>query len=178
MRKFSHFLAAIVILIIAVNWIGLPYQVRFNSPYLNYWAFSALCLLLPVSLVVSAMHAEKKLIKVFCFTLSMVVVFPAFFLALFSGLEGKVAMDEGVDSSLVLIDEASSSRGFFRLYVTNCGATCSYGLLLRREIDTPVGIKFVQHEWSMYKEREASLEVGAGIVKVVKEDRILYKSGE
>ncbi len=53
----------------------------------------------------------------------------------------------GRDRSFDLIDEKRVNDSHIRLYLTDCGATCSFGLVLRKEFDTPFGLKIVKSLW-------------------------------
>lgn len=175
MRKFSYILFAIVVSVIAFNWAGWPYQIRFTLPHLNYLAYALLCLLLPLSMLASALVTKNKHLKIGGIVLSLVIGLPSLFLAFFASIEAKHTMERGEDYSLKLLDQASTSFGTFRLYLTDCGATCSHGLLLRKEIDTSFGVKLVRPEWSVYKQNEAKLKLATNSVKVVNRGLTLYE---
>lgn len=93
---------------------------------------------------------------------------------LFCKYRGKNHNGRGEDYNLKLLDQASSLGGTYRLYLTDCGATCSHGLLLRKEIDTNLGVKLVRREWSVYKQNEAKLTISNNVVKVVNGGITLY----
>jgi hypothetical protein len=175
MRKFSYILFGIVVGAIAFNWAGWPFQLRFSHPHLNYWAYASLCVLLPFSMFISAMGIEQKGVKVIGLLLSVVLALPLSLLAFFAIDEAKDIMDRGEDYSFKLLDQASTSTGMFRLYLTDCGATCGHGLLLRKEFDTPIGIKLVFPEWSVYRQSEARLDNSPNSLKVVNGSIVLYE---
>lgn len=175
MRKFSFILFAVVVLIIGYNWIGWPYQVRFYSSKLNGFILSLLYLLLPISMFLAAIFTRNKLLKMGGVIVSLIISLPLGFLAFFSSIDTKLIIERGEDYSMELLDQTSTSTGTLRLYRTNCGATCSFGLLLRKEIDTPIGIKFVRSEWSMYKEDEATLQLVSNSLRVLSDGRTIYE---
>ncbi|RTE86970.1 MULTISPECIES: hypothetical protein [Gammaproteobacteria] len=72
-----------------------------------------------------------------------------------------------------VIDVASNELHTFRLYQTNCGATCDFGLLLQKEIDTPLGFRFVKEVWSMSSAYEAELLITPDRVQVFYEGAVV-----
>lgn len=78
---------------------------------------------------------------------SILIAIPAFILGMFAFMGAQDALENGEDASLEYLKQAKSELGTYRLYRTNCGATCDYGLDLRREIDLPIGIKLVDSVW-------------------------------
>ena len=175
MRKFSYIFFGVVAGAIAFNWVGWPYQIRFTLPHLNYWVYASLCVLLPVSILASALATENMRVKVSGIALALVISLPSLFLGFFASIEAKHTMERGEDYSLKLLDQASSPSGTYRLYLTDCGATCSHGLLLRKEIDTNLGVKLVRSEWSVYKQSEAKLHISQNTVKVVNSGITLHE---
>jgi hypothetical protein len=65
------------------------------------------------------------------------------------------APTSGIDASFEKISQIQNGRLAFRLYRTNCGAICSFGLALRREIDLPLGLKLVTTLWGKDREDQA-----------------------
>ena len=122
----------------------------------------------------SALTTKNVLVKVGGIVLALVVSVPSLFLGFFASIEAKIIMGRGEDYNLKLLDQASSLGGTYRLYLTDCGATCSHGLLLRKEIDTNLGVKLVRPEWSVYKQNEAKLTISNNVVKVVNGGITLY----
>ena len=90
--------------------------------------------------------------------LAAVLAVPCGLYALLAFVGGS-AVKNNIDPSFTLLSEATVSWGTYRLYQTNCGATCAYGLLLRKEFDTPLGIKVVSRIWSAYREEPATVQV-------------------
>jgi hypothetical protein len=175
MKKSSYILMAFIIGAIVFNLVGWPYQVRFNVPHLNYWAYALLCVGLPFSILMASIHTTAKTAKFIGLTASVLVALPGLFLALFASIEAIDIMERGEDLTLKAIDEATTALGTYRLYVTDCGATCSFGLLLRKEIDTPIGLKLVKPQWSAYKQHEARLVSNGLNLKVINDDKTLYE---
>jgi hypothetical protein len=175
MKKSSYILMAFIIGAIVFNSAGWPYQIRFNAPHLNYYAFAFLCGGLPISTLMAAVFTTNKNLGLICLVSSLVIAPIAFILALFASMDAIDIMERGEDPSFEAIDDATTEEGTYRLYVTDCGATCSFGLLLRKEIDTPIGIKLVKPVWSIYKQHEATLEIDGTVLKVVNDDKVLYQ---
>ncbi len=58
------------------------------------------------------------------------------------------------------IDTVELDQGWrLRLYRSDCGATCAYGLVLRKELDTGLGIVFVRSLWSRNRAYEGRLQM-------------------
>jgi hypothetical protein len=78
------------------------------------------------------------------------------------------------DLSFRPLGEASTPKAAYRLYQTNCGATCAYGLELRREVDLPVGLRIVSPVWSAYREEPAAVRfTEQGTVEVYRGNYVL-----
>jgi hypothetical protein len=154
--------------------IGWPYQIRFSAEYLNYLIFGLLCLLLPVSLFVRSLFVSNKELRIAGVVFSVMVAVPAFLFALFAFMDVSDVAKQG-DTSQQIIGNAVTEQGVFRLYLMNCGATCSYGLLLKKEIDTPIGVKFVKPIWSIDKESEARITATNNAIRITKGNVTLYE---
>lgn len=58
------------------------------------------------------------------------------------------------------IDTVELGQGWrLRLYRSDCGATCADGLVLRKELDTGLGIAFVRSLWSRNRAYEGRLQM-------------------
>lgn len=58
------------------------------------------------------------------------------------------------------IDTVELDQGWrLRLYRSDCGATCAYGLVLRKELDTGLGIVAVRSLWSRNRAYEGRLQM-------------------
>lgn len=143
---------------IGFNIVGWPVKVRFAEPALNYWSVVVFAALLPIFLIAVGFSARSKAVKVLCTIAAVCLLVPCGIFAFFAQIEARDIKKHGVDLSYILLSELPSGSSVMRLYRTDCGATCSYGLELRSEIDTAIGIKFVRPVWSKYRsERDAQL---------------------
>ena len=156
--------------IAAFNFIGWPLQIRFTNLTLNYWFSGALALSIPLSLGWFCFALPNRRARVAGVALSVIALLPGVLFALLAITEAP-SIGAKDDPSFELLSDARLDQSHYRLYRTNCGATCAYGLSLRREIDSPVGFKFVWPLWSKYREDE-------GTIKVVGTSEIQVFSGE
>jgi len=88
-------------------------------------------------------------------------------------------MEGGSDPSYRLLSEVGRPLGSYRLYQTNCGATCAYGLELRREYSALGLLSAVSPVWQAAAEDAATLRVaGDGRVQVVRGEYVLHAQEE
>tara|TARA_Y100000748_G_scaffold300969_1_gene300365 strand:+ start:4342 stop:4893 length:552 start_codon:yes stop_codon:yes gene_type:complete len=164
-------LSGAVLLVIALN-LYLPVKLRFAAPALNYWAVWALAVSLPfaVATLLAALLPAKRWIG------SGVAWFlcaaPCSIFSLFAYYEAASVQAQGEDGSFMLLDSVVVDSVDYRLYLSNCGATCSWGLVVRAERDGPLGTKVVRSIWSAYKTlNEAHLiQAAPGALRVVEKD--------
>lgn len=150
---------AVVIGIIAINFVGWPFGVRFNYTPLNYWAALLLSIALPLSVFNVGIRLGNKILRILGICVSLLVAAPSLTASLFIGAEALDVQSKNNDSSLELLHQIPVGIFTYRLYRTDCGATCAFGLSLRKEIDTPIGLKLVRSVWSKYREDVAKLIV-------------------
>ena len=105
-------------------------------------------------------------------TLSVLLLLPSLMISGCAALEAP-RVNEKVDGSYELISEASGKSSNFRLYRTNCGATCAFGLDLREERDMFLGVKLVSPIWSLYRASEGRVVVDKSTVTVIHGNNIL-----
>lgn len=141
----------LVLLVVAFNLADWSFKVRFTHPALNYWFTALLSVALPTSLAAAIWSIKRKLVRVLGLVLSLLLAVPAFIFALLAGYEAIRIQEQGHDGSFELLSEVASGSNAYRLYLTNCGATCAFGLELQRELDTPMGLKIVWPLWSKYR---------------------------
>lgn len=79
------------------------------------------------------------------------------------------------DGSYELVGQAQAERVSYRLYRTDCGATCSFGLELREELDLPFGVKLVMPKWSMYRAAEGTVRVEGSSLLIENGNDVLGK---
>jgi hypothetical protein len=165
-------LLAVLMAVIVHAVSGLPMQVRFTYVPLNHWLAATLALWLPVMVLWVALRLVRRTHKVAGIVVSGVVALPSLAFAVLVCLEGSHVINN-VDSSFELLSEAKSESASYRLYRTNCGATCAYGLVLRREYDSPLGVKLVSPVWSLYRASEGAVQVKGSAVRIVSGTNVL-----
>ena len=156
-------LAGVLVLLFAHGMLGLPLQLRSSSSALNHWLFAIAIVLLPVLAMYGAQSLSprwqpRKLIfgaALFCV--------PCFLLA---GLAVLIAPAFGESADFELISEGQAGIVAYRLYRSDCGATCATGLVLRSEFDLVPGIALVTSVWSMYRAVEGIVSVDASFIRV------------
>ena len=158
-KKAVVFLVAIaaVIVFILVGW---PFQVRFTHPPLNYWAVAGLFFAIPFGVLAMTWFFQGRTLRGIIVVAAVLVGIPAGVLGLVVSSDASRIQNSGVDSSFELLQEISSGKYWYRLYRTNCGATCALGLVLRKEFVTPFGLSIVNVIWSKYREDDAQLSLG------------------
>ena len=164
-------LAAIAVLTVQ-SLLHLPYQIRFSSPALNYWLVACSAFAVPVLLFWISRKLETKWLRTLVIVLSVLLLLPCAVIAGCATLEAPTANEKG-DGSYELISEASDGSKNFRLYRTNCGATCAFGLDLREEREILWGAKLVSPMWSLYRASEGRVVVKKSTVSVLHKTDIL-----
>lgn len=147
------------LLLLIQLWLAAPnlYSPRFAFIPLNYFAFALICIGFLTTTTLVCYRLKYKWIG---YPLSVVSAVMLLFISVPSLLaiaEGVRYWQDGVDHSFEKIAEVDTDAGYYRLYRTNCGAPCSYGLALRHEYDAPLGIKLVKSVWGMDRIYEAEL---------------------
>ena len=115
---------------------------------------------------------ETKWLRTLVIVLSVLLLLPCAVIAGCATLEAPTANEKG-DGSYELISEASDGSKNFRLYRTNCGATCAFGLDLREEREILWGAKLVSPMWSLYRASEGRVVVKKSTVSVLHKTDIL-----
>jgi hypothetical protein len=169
-RRYSLFLAltilALITVVTAQSIYKLPYQVRFSLPALNYWVGAGMALSMPFLLFWISLSLGHKWIRGLVMALSILLLLPSLVISGCAALEAPT-VSEKVDGSYELISEASRDSSKFRLYRTNCGATCVFGLDLREEHEMFLGMKLVSPIWSLYRASEGRVVVEKSTVSVL-----------
>jgi len=151
----------------------LPMKVRFYRPAFNEWAFAAFLALPPLLIMQLLLKIRESPLRTAGIACSLVLAF----LGLLAGFFTLVASPSFADNehpSQILLSEATSDEGTFRLYRTDCGATCSATLVLWREIDTPFGIRLIDPVWMLDNEYQGRVEVSeTGHVAVLQGQQVL-----
>ena len=151
----------------------LPYRPRFGSPTANYWAVAAMAVLVPVLVVVMARMVPRTWLRRGGYIAAAVLALPCLLVSSCAITEAPGLSHE--DAAYELLSEARAGRVAYRLYRTNCGATCAYGLDLREELDLPFGAKLVSPRWSLYRASEGIVKLEPSAVLVVRGDDVLAK---
>jgi hypothetical protein len=155
-----------------------PWMLRFTFDPLNYWFSGLSAWAVPASVALLGMAARTTLWRIALFGAAALLAIPF-------GLFGLVALYEAKASNGVehpsrkRLAEVSTSSYTYRLYQTDCGATCAYGLELRKEIGVLGVMKLVSRVWASYREEPATLRVAPGDqVQVVRGDYGLHTEQE
>jgi hypothetical protein len=150
-----------------------PHQPRFTSSALNYWAVAFAALLLPVLIGLVALTLPQARRRRFGVILAGLLGLPCFFVSSCAALDAPALASS--DLSYELLSEARSDSTVWRLYRTNCGATCAFGLDLREERELLGGIKLVSPKWSQYRASEGVLQLEGTKVRVVDDGALLVE---
>lgn len=149
------------------------YQLRFEQPALNYWAAAGLATALPISITWLFMKIPSPKLCFIGIIVAGVIAIPAVIFAFFA--IASAPKSSSIDNSFELIGETSNHGVVYRLYRTNCGATCAYSLEVQREISTPIGLKLVTPLWSKYRESEAEIKSTANSVQVIQHSVVIWE---
>lgn len=175
--KSTRFIAsaglALILAMFAQAMLNLPYRPRLASPVANYWAVAALAALTPLLGFAVARTMRSNWLRPAAYIGAALLVIPCILISSCALLEAPRAA--GVDRSYELLSEARADRFSYRLYRTNCGATCPYGLELREELDLPFGVKLISPKWSLYRASEGAVRVERSAVVVVRGDDVLAR---
>jgi len=144
-----------IITIIMLNTISLPIKLRFQDTSLNYLAVMILSILLPLSILIRVFFAKDKATLI---TILIGISFPSFIVFYFAKLEYHDIKKNNIDVNFQLIQEISKNQQYYRLYLTDGGATTAHGLVLRKEINLPLGLKLVFPIFDKYKAKDATLK--------------------
>jgi hypothetical protein len=156
-----------VMAILLFEWFGGPYKVRFRFSPLNYWVYFLLCLTLPSLSLILSLIAKDVRDKAAGILFSVLITIPTSILAFGAFMEINAIYERGYPASYEYLKVAEVEFGTYRLYRTNCGATCAFGLDLREEIDLPIGLKLVKSVWSKYGEEDAELIANEDTIRVI-----------
>jgi hypothetical protein len=143
---------------------GLPYQLRLSSATANYWTFSVAVIFFPILLGWLAMSISRRWIRRFSFVCAILLSLPCLAISSCAALEAP-QLGHG-DLSYELLSEANDDAITYRLYRTNCGATCPYGLDLRKERELFLGVKVVSPLWSKYQAFAGEVTVNDSKIQV------------
>lgn len=170
-RRWPIALLTFAVVGIALQFVSEPYTVRFAFAPANYWVAAASCVALPLGIAWLGARAMSKAVRVGVLVAATLLALP------FGGyaLLVLISAPQGTeDLSLLPLGEASVPQAHYRLYQTNCGATCAFGLELRRELDIPGGLRIVSPVWSAHREEPAAVRfTEQGTVEVYRGGHVL-----
>lgn len=169
-QRIALVLLGVLALLFAQGLLGLPYQLRSSSSALNHWAAALAIVSLPVLAMYGAPAIPAHWHPRRVFFGAAVLVIPSVLLASCAAL---IAPPFGQSDDFQLISEAQAGLSTYRLYRSDCGATCATGLVLREEIDVFIGLALVAPVWSMYRASEGGLTVDESTVRVVRGASVL-----
>lgn len=125
-------------------------NIRFQNPALNSLALAFLVFSIPILLLALAWVTPNRLAKAALILIGIASLLPAIFIGLVATLNAIDIIGRGKDSSFEKVSELPQGSKTLRLYVSNCGATCAYGLVLQEEFEIPIGLKLSRTLWSAY----------------------------
>ena len=155
--------------------LGLPYRVRFSNSAANYWAVAVLAALFPLCVFCLSASIRQAWLRRTGFVAAGLILLPSLAFTSCALLEAPRVFVP--DASYVLLSEVRAEQVAYRLYRTNCGATCAFGLELRKEHDLFFGLRLVSPKWSMYHASEGAVKLEPSSVLVVKGEQILARVG-
>lgn len=157
-----------------LNLSSLPMQLRLNSVAGNYAVCALLTMSLPLSLAWLALRLPWRTARGLGVLAALLLALPCLLFACLVAFSGSL-VQSNVDPAMEFIHEASTGAKHYRLYRTNCGATCAFGLLLREEIDLPIGMRLVTPRWSADRMENGNVVLDAQSVRVVDGDAKLWR---
>lgn len=155
-----------------------PWLIRFSFDPLNYWFAAMAAFAVPLSVALVARAVRSVWSGALLYLAALALAIPLVPFGAIALLESNNTQD-GKHLSRIPLSEVSRHGSTFRLYRTDCGATCAYGLELRREIELLGVVKLASPLWSKYREDHADLHLLAdGQVTVVQGELVLYSFRE
>lgn len=150
-----------------------PIKVSFQHPALNNIVLTVLVFSIPFLFMALAWVTRRRLIKASLILLGIASLFPAIPIGFIAAIEAIDILESGKGGgSFEKISELPQGSRMLRLYVSNCGATCDYGLVLQEELEIPIGIKFSRKIWSTYhtSDKATMQRLSDGKIRVTQED--------
>lgn len=136
--------------------IDLPTALRTENPSVNYVVYALFCFLIPIAVATAGLSVPKRWPLVLSLFTAVTVGIPLGVLGILAINEAMRIQRIGHDPSLQPLQGAGDGVYQYRLYRTNCGATCAFGLELRKERPLLMGLKLVRPIWSLYGAEEGS----------------------
>jgi hypothetical protein len=151
-----------------------PWLPRFTYAPLNYWFTGVSALAMLIALLALGLALRARWTGIVLILLAFLLAIPLAPVAVITLMAASDQADPK-HSNLRKLDEVSNDQYKYRLYQTDCGATCDYGLELRKELDVIHVAKLVSRLWSKNGEKSATLRfTKSGQLQVVEGDRILF----
>jgi hypothetical protein len=151
--------------------LDLPYRIRLTPSVANYWAVAAGAALVPPLLLLLLPALPKAWLRRIGIIATAILALPCLLISSCAMLEAPSLPEP--DTSYELLSEAREDAVAYRLYRTNCGATCAFGLDLREERDLLFGVKLVSPKWSLYRASEGAVRLEQSSVLIVRGEEIL-----
>jgi Ca2+/Na+ antiporter len=155
MKKFTSYFMIFTIIIIVLNIIDFPIEIRFQNSSLNYLFVMILSILLPLSIFFKAIFNEKKIQLII---IAFVVAFPSYIVFVIAQSCYQDIKTDGINNSFKQLQEIPKNHKYYRLYLTDGGATTAQGIELREETVLPLGLKLISPIFKKYKAKEASIK--------------------
>jgi hypothetical protein len=153
--------------LVGTDW---PIAVRFQIDTLNYYFVALLLVSVPVVLfwISLGLRSWRRIagasIAVLLIAVCLIPAYWAFTSAPQFGEPGTQ-----------ILDVAELDGFVYKLYQTDCGAPCDFGLLLREEHNLPLGLKTVGNIWVKNHEESGSLKVYQHKISVLIGERVAYE---
>lgn len=158
-KRFSTVLAILTAVVVILNMIDLPVELRFSNAKFNYLYVMVFCILLPLSFFLRSLFCKTIWRKFFGVLFSALLIAPCVLVHSFASSDYNDICERGHDTSFEQINVLTSGKNKYCLYRTNGGATTSFGLILRRETKFLPGMIIVREMFSKYKASESTLEL-------------------
>lgn len=169
-------LLAMIASFIAYEWLWPGPHLRFQNALAGECFTIGVAVALPASLFWLGACASRKPLRVLLLCAGVLLAVPCAAVLVFSLSALPSAGDD--DPAFTLISQLEDDGSTFRLYRSDCGATCSFDLMLRREADLPLGLKLSTSLWSRPREGEGALRKQGSVIQVVNVSGVLWSSGE
>ena len=147
------FLTSVAVLLALLSCDTVP---RFDATALNYASAIALAIAIPASLTWIAALRSRPLHWTAGVAIVLVWV-PFGLFTLFASIELSGVIADGLDTGFEPVAELQGTGVRYRLYLTDGGATTSYGLVLRRERPILPGVILVTVLHSDYRAHDATM---------------------
>ncbi len=147
-----------------------PGDLCFRSTTLNHGFVVLAAWCVPASLVALGQALRKTWGTWVMMTLAAVTAVPLVPLGLLVLMFSSFA-----DESFALLSELPTERGLYRLYQSNCGATCSNDLVLQRDVEMFFIFKRATPVWNAERQDPAELRLTPeGNVQVVRDNWVVH----